>query len=465
MRECFEPRFETMDRGELAQLQLERLQQTLARVARNVPLYRKRFAERDIDPETFADLADVKNLPFTTKADLREAYPYGLFAVPLREVVRLHASSGTTGKPVVAGYTRNDVKTWSRLVGRVLVAAGAGQDDVVQIALGYGLFTGGMGFHYGAEAVGAAVIPASSGGTRRQAAIMQDYRTTVFVATPSYALHLAETLCAMDININALSLRFGLFGAEVWSEAMRAAIEDKLKLTATDNYGLSEIMGPGVAGECLEQSGMHVNEDHFLIEIVDPATGAPLPEGEEGELVVTTLTKEAFPMVRFRTGDITRIIPGPCPCGRTMRRIGRIVGRSDDMLIIRGVNVFPSRVETLLLEVEGTTPNYRIVVDRRETLDTALLEVEPTEALLFDRVAEHQVLVDKLTRRLASELGVGLAVRLVEPGSLARSREGKTIRVVDRRDLSAAQAACRTDEEPPAARGGAASPGPLRRGE
>jgi phenylacetate-CoA ligase len=424
-----------MDRRELAQLQLERLQATLNRVARNVPLYRKRFAERDIDPETFSSLADVRRLPFTTKADLREAYPYGLFAVPLREVVRLHASSGTSGKPVVAGYTRNDVKTWSRLVGRVLVAAGAGRDDIVQIALGYGLFTGGMGFHYGAEAVGAAVIPASSGGTRRQVTIMQDYRTSVFVATPSYALHLAETLCDMDVNVNSLSLRFGLFGAESWTEAMRAAIEDRLKLTATDNYGISEIMGPGVAGECLEKSGMHVSEDHFLIEIVNPATGEPLPDGEEGELVITTLTKEAFPMIRFRTGDVTRIIPEPCPCGRTMRRIARIIGRCDDMLIIRGVNVFPSRVESLLLEVEGTTPHYRILLTRRGALDEALVEVEPTEELLFDRVSEHQALVEKLERRMASELGVGFAVRLVEPGSLPRSVEGKTTRVEDRRNL------------------------------
>ena len=436
MRECFEPQFEAMDRAELAQLQLERLQQTLLRVGRNVPLYRKRFAEHDIDPETFADVDDLRRLPFTTKADLREAYPYGLFAVPLRDVVRLHASSGTSGKPVVAGYTRNDVKAWSRLVARVLVAAGAGRDDVVQIALGYGLFTGGIGFHYGAEAVGAAVIPASSGGTRRQIAIMQDYRTTVFVATPSYALHLAETIEAMDVNVNSLSLRFGLFGAETWTEAMRAAIEDRLKLTATDNYGLSEIMGPGVAGECLEKAGMHVSEDHFFIEIVDPATGEPLPDGEEGELVVTTLTKEAFPMIRFRTGDVTRILPEPCACGRTMRRIGRIVGRCDDMLIIRGVNVFPSRIESILLEVEGTTPNYRIVLERKGALDEALVEVEPTEELLFDRVAEHQALLDKLGRRFASELGVGLGIKLVEPGSLARGQEGKTIRVVDRRGIA-----------------------------
>lgn len=435
MRECFEPSLETMDRRDLRQVQLERLQATLYRVARNVPLYRRRFAERDIDPEAFADLADVRRLPFTTKADLREAYPYGLFAVPLREVVRLHASSGTSGKPVVAGYTRNDIRTWARLVARVLVAAGANRDDLVQIALGYGLFTGGIGFHYGAEALGAAVIPASSGGTRRQVAIMQDYRTTVFVATPSYALHLADTLTAMDVNVNALSLRFGLFGAETWTEAMRATIEERLKLTATDNYGLSEIMGPGVAGECQVRAGMHVSEDHFLIEIVNPATGEPLPDGEEGELVITTLTKEAFPMIRFRTGDITRILPEPCACGRTMRRIARIVGRSDDMLIVRGVNVFPSRVESLLLEVEGITPNYRIVLTRAGALDEALVEVEPTEELLFDRVAEHQVLVDRIERRFASELGVGIAVRLVEPGSLARNVTGKTIRVEDRRGL------------------------------
>jgi phenylacetate-CoA ligase len=453
MRECFEPSLEIMDRADLAQVQLERLQATLFRVAKNVPLYRRRFAERDIDPEAFADLADVRHLPFTTKADLREAYPYGLFAVPLRDVVRLHASSGTTGKPVVVGYTRNDVRSWSRLVARVLVAAGAGRDDVVQIALGYGLFTGGIGFHYGAEALGAAVIPASSGGTRRQVAIMQDYRSTVFVATPSYALHLAETLAAMDVNVNALSLRFGLFGAEAWTEAMRAAIEDRLKLSATDNYGLSEIMGPGVAGECQARAGMHVSEDHFLIEIIDPATGEPLPDGEEGELVITTLTKEAFPMIRFRTGDITRIIPEPCLCGRTMRRIGRIVGRSDDMLIIRGVNVFPSRVESLLLEVEGVTPHYRIVLSRSGGLDEALVEVEPTEELMFDRVAEHQALVEKLKRRFASELGVGFMVRLVEPGSLARNVCGKTIRVDDRRGVTAARGGEAADTCAPPDRG------------
>ena len=430
----YEPKFETMERADLEQLQLERLQSTLSRVSRNVPHYRKRFAELSIDPDEFYSLDDMKRLPFTVKADLRESYPYGLFAVPLREVVRLHASSGTTGKPVVAGYTRNDVRKWASLTARVLVAGGVGRDDLVQIALGYGLFTGGFGFHYGAEALGCAVIPASSGNTKRQAAIMQDYRTTALVCTPSYALYLADTLAELEVNVNALSLRYGLFGGEIWSEAMRAKIEDRLKLTATNNYGLSEIMGPGVAGECQEKCGMHVNEDHFLMEIVDPATGAPVPEGEAGELVLTTLTKEAFPMIRFRTGDLTRILPEPCACGRTLRRIDRILGRTDDMLIIRGVNVFPSQVERVLLEVEGTTPHYRVVVDRTGALDEAVVEVEPTESMFFDSVGGHQKLAERIRRRLASELGVSFEVRLVEPKSLERA-EGKAHRVVDRRAL------------------------------
>ncbi len=430
----YEPKFETMERADLEQLQLERLQSTLSRVSRNVPHYRKRFAELSIDPDEFYSLDDMKRLPFTVKADLRESYPYGLFAVPLREVVRLHASSGTTGKPVVAGYTRNDVRKWASLTARVLVAGGVGRDDLVQIALGYGLFTGGFGFHYGAEALGCAVIPASSGNTKRQAAIMQDYRTTALVCTPSYALYLADTLAELEVNVNALSLRYGLFGGEIWSEAMRAKIEDRLKLTATNNYGLSEIIGPGVAGECQEKCGMHVNEDHFLMEIVDPATGAPVPEGEAGELVLTTLTKEAFPMIRFRTGDLTRILPEPCACGRTLRRIDRILGRTDDMLIIRGVNVFPSQVERVLLEVEGTTPHYRVVVDRTGALDEAVVEVEPTESMFFDSVGGHQKLAERIRRRLASELGVSFEVRLVEPKSLERA-EGKAHRVVDRRAL------------------------------
>ncbi|QLA15045.1 phenylacetate--CoA ligase family protein [Desulfolutivibrio sulfoxidireducens] len=430
----WEPKEETVSREDLRRLQLERLQATLTRVSRNVPHYRKRFAEMGIDPDEFTSLADVRRLPFTTKKDLRDGYPYGLFAVPLREVVRLHASSGTTGKPTVVGYTRNDVKKWASLVARVLVAGGAGRDDVVQIALGYGLFTGGIGFHYGAEAIGAAVIPSSSGNTRRQAMIMEDYRTTTLVCTPSYALHLADALDALDINVNALSLRHGLFGAETWTEAMRAQIESRLKLTATDNYGLSEIMGPGVAGECLERCGMHVNEDHFLMEIVDPVTGEAVDEGEAGELVLTTLTKEAFPMIRFRTGDLTRILPGPCPCGRAFRRISRILGRADDMLTIRGTNVFPSQIEAVILEVEGMTPHYRVVVERVGALDEATVEVEAAEGGFFDRIGEHQHLVERLKKRLASELGVSMQVRLVEPKSLERA-DGKVKRVVDKREM------------------------------
>lgn len=431
----FEPKFETMERDELEQLQLERLQSTLSRVSRNVPHYRRKFAELDIDPDEFYSLDDVRRLPFTAKEDLRESYPYGLFAVPLRDVVRLHASSGATGKPVVVGYTQNDVRKWSSLVARILTAGGVSRDDVAQIALGYGLFTGGFGFHYGAEALGCAVIPASSGNTRRQTAIMQDYRTTVLVCTPSYALYLADALEEQGINVNALSLRYGLFGAEVWSEAMRGEIEARLKLTATNNYGLSEIMGPGVAGECLKKCGMHVNEDHFLMEVIDPVTCEPVKDGDMGELVLTTLTKEAFPMIRFRTGDLTRIIQGPCECGRTLRRIDRILGRTDDMLIIRGVNVFPSQIERVLLEVEGTTPHYRVVVDRKAALDEAVVEVEPTESLFFDSIGGHQKLVERIKRRLASELGVAFGVKLVEPKSLERTTEGKVRRVVDKRKL------------------------------
>lgn len=330
---------ECMDRKELNQLQLERLQSTIHRVYMNVPFYRKRFDSLGIDPDDFGSLQDIRRLPFTTKNDLRNNYPYGLFAVPLREVVRIHASSGTTGMATVVGYTKNDLKTWSDLVARILTAGGITKDDVIQIAFNYGLFTGAFGLHYGAERVGASVIPISSGNTKRQVKIMQDFKTTALVCTPSYALLIADTIIEMGINPNSLSLRYGLFGAEPWSEAMRREIQEKLKIVATDNYGLSEVMGPGVAGECLEQSGLHINEDHFLVEVIDPDTLEPLPMGETGELVITTLTKEAFPMIRFRTRDLTRFIPGDCNCGRTFIRMERVKGRTDDMLIVKGVNV------------------------------------------------------------------------------------------------------------------------------
>lgn len=424
---------ECMDREELIQLQLERLQATLFRVSRNVPLYRARFEEHDIDPDSFLSVDDLTRIPFTTKADIRENYPYGLFAVPLREVVRLHSSSGTSGRPVVVGYTRNDVKQWSDLDARILCMAGLDQDDVLQIAFSYGLFTGGFGHHYGAERLGASVIPSSSGNTKKQLAIMQDYRTTALACTPSYALHLADVMEEEGINPNALTLRWGLFGAEAWSENMRREIESRLKITATDNYGLSEIMGPGVAGECLEQGGLHVNEDAFLFEIVNPDTGEPVPDGEVGELVITTLTKEAFPMIRFRTGDLTRRIVEPCPCGRTHHRISRILGRVDDMITIKGVNVFPSQVEQILMDAQGAVPRFQIVVERDAGhLDRATIHLEVSESILFDQMRESQEFLASLKKRLASELGVGFEVSLVGKRTLPRGEE-KMKRVIDKR--------------------------------
>jgi phenylacetate-CoA ligase len=425
---------ECMSRDELRQLQLERLESTLNRVYLNVPFYRKKFDALGIDPDEFRSMEDLRRLPFTTKDDLRDNYPYGLFAVPLREVVRIHASSGTTGMSTVVGYTKNDIKTWSNLVARVLTAGGLTKDDVIQIAFGYGLFTGGFGLHYGAERIGASVIPISSGNTKRQIKIMQDFKTTALVCTPSYAMLIAETIKEMGINVNSLSLKYGLFGAEPWSEKMRLEIETKLKITATDNYGLSEVMGPGVAGECLQKSGLHINEDHFLVEVIDPETLEPLPEGEAGELVVTTLTKEAFPVIRFRTRDLTRLITEPCPCGRTLAKMGRVMGRTDDMLIIKGVNVFPSQIEAVLFEIEGTEPHYQIIIDREGSLDDVTVLVEVSESIFFDEMKKQSELIDLIKRRLTVELGISVEVKLVEKKSLTRS-EGKALRVIDKRML------------------------------
>lgn len=425
---------ECMPREELEQLQLERLQATLYRVGTHVPMYRRRFEEIRLDYDAITSLDDLRRLPFTVKDDLRQNYPYGLFAVPLREVVRVHSSSGTTGIATVVGYTKNDIKHWADLAARVLTAAGVTKDDVVQIAFGYGLFTGGFGLHYGAERVGASVIPISSGNTRRQIQIMQDFRTTALVCTPSYALTIADTLAEMEINPSALSLRLGLFGAEPWSEAMRQEIMDKLGIIATDNYGLSEIMGPGVAGECQQCNGLHINEDHFLAEVIDPETLEPVAPGEVGELVLTTLTKEAFPMIRYRTRDLTRLLPDPCPCGRTFRRMQRVLGRTDDMLIIKGVNVFPLQIEKVLFEIEGTEPHYQIVVEREGRADKATVLVEVMESIFFDEMRRQRELVERIKHRLASELGIGVEVKLVEPKTLERA-EGKSRRVIDKRKL------------------------------
>ncbi len=430
----WEPENECMERDELAQLQLERLEATLNRVYLNVPFYRKKFDELKIDIDGIRSVEEIRQLPFTTKNDLRDNYPYGLFAVPLREVVRIHASSGTTGMSTVVGYTRNDLKTWSNLVARVLTAGGITKDDVVQIAFGYGLFTGGFGIHYGAEKIGASVIPISSGNTSRQIKIMQDFKTTALICTPSYALLIADTIREMNINTSSLSLKYGLFGAEPWSESMRREIEQKLKIVATDNYGLSEVMGPGVAGECLERNGLHINEDHFLVEIINPETLEPAKPGEVGELVITTLTKEAFPVIRFRTRDLTRVISEPCPCGRKFRRMNRVMGRTDDMLIIKGVNVFPSQIEAVLFDIEGTEPHYQIIVERKGALDSVKVLVEASESIFFDEMKKQNELIELIKRRLAAELGIGVDVRLVEKKTLERS-EGKAKRVVDMRKL------------------------------
>lgn len=430
----WETESERMDRDDLRQLQLERLQSTLARVYMNVPFYRKKFDEAKIDIDDFPSLDDLRRLPFTTKEDFREGYPYGFFAVPLREVVRIQASSGTTGMSTVVGYTKNDLKTWSNLVARILTAGGVTKDDVVQIASGYGLYSWGFGPHYGAERIGASVIPMPGGDTHLQVKIMQDFKTTALVCTPSYALQIADTLNEMGINANSLSLKYGLFGEEPWSDRMRREIEDKLKITATDNYGLSEVMGSGVAGECLERDGLHINEDHFLIEIVDRKTLEPVAPGETGELVITSLTKEAFPVIRFRTRDLTRLLPGVCPCGRTFARMSRVMGRTDDMIKIMGVNVFPSQIESILFEIEGTEPHYQIVVDRKGSVDALTVLVEVSEAIFSDRMQKQRELIECIKSRLSSELGLSVEVRPVEKKTIERF-EGKAKRVIDKRDF------------------------------
>ena len=425
---------ECMSREDLEQVQLERLQSILYRVGTHVPFYRHKFKEMNVDYDSISSLDDLRKLPFTTKQDLRDNYPYGLFAVPLRDVVRIHSSSGTTGAATVVGYTKNDINTWSNMTARVLTAAGVGPDDVIQIAFGYGLFTGGFGHHYGAEKLGASVIPISAGNTKRQIQIMQDFKTTALICTPSYALKIADVMMDMGVNPNGLSLRYGLFGAEPWSENMRQEIADRLGILVTDNYGLSEVIGPGVAGECQECNGLHVNEDHFLLEILDPNTLEPVEPGEIGELVITTLTKEAFPVIRYRTRDLSRLLPEPCPCGRTFNRIERIMGRSDDMLIIKGVNVFPTQIESVLFDIEGTEPHYNIVVEREHNEDKMTILVEVVESIFFDQMKKQRTIVDQIKKRLASELGVGVNVKLVEERSLERFN-GKGARVIDKREL------------------------------
>ena len=425
---------ECMSREELEQLQLERLQAVANRVYKNVTHYRKVFTDSGIIAEDIRSLSDLAKLPFTTKDDLRVNYPYGFFAVPLREVVRIHSSSGTTSKPIVMGYTKNDIKIWSNLAARFMTAAGVTHDDVVQITFRYGLFTGAFGVHYGAEAIGASVIPMGTGNTDKQIMIMQDYKTTVLVSTSSYALAIADHLEHLGIDPKSLSLKVGLFGGEPWSEKMREEIERRLSLKATDNYGVSEVIGPGVAGECLCKKGMHIYEDAFIPEIINPETGAILPAGSEGELVLTTLTREAFPMIRFRTGDITSLDYTPCECGRTLVRMKRIMRRSDDMLIIRGVNVFPSQIEDALFSVaQGETP-YQIVVERKGAMDNLEVVMEVTDKIFSLELQKQRSFLETIKKRIASVTGINVDVRLVESKSILR-QNGKISKVLDKRDI------------------------------
>jgi phenylacetate-CoA ligase len=432
--EIWDQEHECMPREELEQLQLERLQATLHRAYKNVTCYRNKFNEQGIDPDDVQSLSDLSKLPFTTKDDLRVNYPYGMFAVPLREVVRIHSSSGTTGKPTVVGYTKNDIKTWSNLVARFMTAAGVTRDDVVQIAFGYGMFTGAFGLHYGAEAIGASVIPMGGGNTEKQIMIMQDYRSTALVCTPSYAITIADRMEQLGVDPKSLSLKTGLFGGEPWSEAMRTEIETRLGISATDNYGLSEVIGPGVAGECQHKCGMHIFEDVFIPEIIDPDTCQVLPPGSVGELVITTLTKEAFPMIRYRTRDITSLEYEQCSCGRTFVRMKKTMGRTDDMLIIKGVNVFPSQIEEVLVAIEGCEPHYQLFIDRKGSLDVLEIQIEVTENIFFDEMKLQRAFLDKIQKKVESVIGVGVTVKLVEPKSIPRF-EGKAARVIDKRNI------------------------------
>lgn len=414
---------EQMDRAELAQLQLERLQATLHRVYKNVKFYKKKFDDLGFLPEDCLSLEDLNHLPFTTRHDLARAYPYEMFAVPLREVVRIHSSTGSPGAPIVMGYTARDLKHWARLAARVLTAAGVDRDDVVQVTLSYGLLTSAFGLHYGVELLGASVIPIGPGGTARQVQIMRDYRTTVLISTPGYALIIADQLDRMGMDAKEFFLKVGLLAGEPWTEEQRAEIESRLLLTALDNYALSEAMGPGVAGECEHRVGMHLNEDHFLAEIIDPTTGEALPAGQVGELVLTTISREATPLVRFRTGDLTSLEYAPCACGRTLARLSRIQGRADQVVVVKGINIFPERVGQILASFAGEEPVYQLVLGREGNLDFLEVRIEVREALFFDKMTLQRELVYKLSHKLAQGIGVTPRVKLVEPGSIRRDQE------------------------------------------
>jgi len=426
---------ECINEERLRELQLQRLKEVVRRVYEKVPFYRKKFEEAGFKPEDIKSLEDIRYLPFTSKIDMRETYPFGLLAVPLSEIVEIHTSSGTTGKPVVAGYTWKDIEIWAEVMARCLTMVGAGKEDVIQVAYGYGLFTGGLGFHYGAQKIGATVVPTSAGNTRRQIELMKDFGTTFIACTPSYALYLAEYAKEeMGIDPASLKLKKGSFGAEMWTEEMRKEIEKRFGIEAYNVYGLTEIIGPGVAHECPAKKGLHIWEDHFYPEIIDPETGDPLPEGKEGELVLTTLTKEGMPVIRFRTRDITTLYRGRCDCGRTHARIERIKGRTDDMIKVRGVMVFPYQIEQAILEVQGVEPHYQIILTRPHYLDEIEVQVEMSKEIFSDDVKTIENLRKKLEKRIEETIGVRVKVTLVEPKSIPRS-EGKAKRIIDKRNL------------------------------
>lgn len=426
---------ETADREKLRLIQNERLVQMIDRIYYNVPFYRKKLQEKGIEPGDIKSVDQLKDLPFTTKSDLRDNYPFGLFTVPQNEIVRLHASSGTTGKATVIGYTRKDLQIWSEVVARSLTMAGIGKDDIIQVAYGYGLFTGGLGVHYGAEKVGAGVIPISGGNTKKQIQIMVDFGATALACTPSYAAFLGESIRSEGISLKNIKLKAAICGAEPWTNGLRKQIESLLNVKAFDIYGLSEVIGPGVSMECECQNGMHIFEDHFIPEIINPETFEVLPYGEIGELVFTTITKEAMPMLRYRTRDLTRLHADKCLCGRTLVRMDKCIGRSDDMLIIRGVNVFPSQIESVLLEMSETTPNYQLVVDRVNNTDTLSVDVEIGDQFWSDEIKQLENLKKRIHNNIASLIGINAKINLVEPHTIERS-EGKAKRVIDKRKES-----------------------------
>ncbi len=427
-------KYECMSRDEMRKVQTERLIKTVSRVYNNVPHYKQKMDKKGILPGDIKSVDDLKHLPFTYKQDLRDTYPFGLFAAPMNEIIRVHASSGTTGKKTVVGYTKNDIEVWAEVMARTFAGAGAGKDSFLQVSYGYGLFTGGLGAHYGGEKLGATVIPTSSGNTKLQLDLMKDFGTTHIACTPSYALYLAEEMKEQGIKPEDLKLKAGIFGAEPWSESMRKEIEDRLKIKAIDIYGLSEVIGPGVACECQYQCGMHIPEDHFIPEIIDPDTEEVLPEGSHGEIVFTTITKEGLPLIRYRTRDLSSLDYTPCKCGRTEVRMSKVTGRTDDMLIIRGVNVFPSQVESVLLSIGETAPHYMLIVDRKDNLDILEIQVEITPELFSDEVKKLEDIERKIKKEVESTLGISAKIKLVEPRSIQRS-EGKAKRVIDKRVL------------------------------